>query len=638
MRRVTLRRSTRIWLAIFLVASGAAVVANRVVEEPGCLGLILTGTAMAAGLLLLARGVAAAFRLIIRRLTLRLAFSYFLIGIVPIPLLATLLFLASYMVAHQYVANRLRREITVVGERAVQARRDLPGVRVDANRKILSSDVPWLPPGETAWWLESLQRPGFVNEGEDVWLAVLEPDGSGARLLRLMDPDAPWLQELADRTGYTVSLEAGEAKTTKTSIQIDPRAEPEPRGLRVGTDPVWGTDRARRPKYAPPEGKGVWRSDWIHAFYLETAANAVEEKAETGKNVAVLAAKTSPRVLFEQLFAQGVAEVGNILWIAFVGVGGALLLVYLVALAIAFILVSSITRNVNRLTRATEAIARGDFSVRVRSKSRDQIGDLANSFDTMAESIERLLAETKEKQRLESEVAVARTIQHKLLPPAQASLPGMSVLAHFEPVAEIGGDYYDYLPMPDGRTALALGDVSGHGLPIGLLVAMVKAALSTLIEAGHQGPDLFTRLNELIHRSTDPRHYMTLALLAYDAKTRIGTLTNAGQLAPYRISGGMLEPLALPSFPLGLFPEKSFPSKSFEFRSGDLVLLVSDGFVEAIGPRDEPFGFERLEALLRARAAEGTAAVRDALLSAIHAHTGGRPPDDDRTLLFATLE
>ena len=136
-------------------------------------------------------------------------------------------------------------------------------------------------------------------------------------------------------------------------------------------------------------------------------------------------------------------------------------------------------------------MSRGDFSVRVHSKSKDQIGDLARSFDGMADSIQRLLVETAHKERLESEIAMARTIQHKLLPPPEAELPGLSVLAYFEPVAEIGGDYYDYLPMPDGRTALALGDVSGHGLPTGLLVAMAKAALSTLVEAGHQGSELF---------------------------------------------------------------------------------------------------------------------------------------------------
>jgi sigma-B regulation protein RsbU (phosphoserine phosphatase) len=256
----------------------------------------------------------------------------------------------------------------------------------------------------------------------------------------------------------------------------------------------------------------------------------------------------------------------------------------------------------------------------------------------MAESIQKLLAETAEKERLQSELAIARTIQHKLLPPPEAALPGFTVHAHFEPVAEIGGDYYDYIPMPDGRTAVALGDVSGHGLPTGLLVAMVKAALSTLLEAGHQGAELFGRLNELIHRSTEPRHYMTLALLSYDPRTRRGLLANAGQLAPYRISSGKVEALSLPGLPLGLFPDRAFPAQEFAFSSGDILVFLTDGFVEAVDASDEPFGFERLEALLASHAAEGAAALRDAVLAAVGDHAGERPADDDRTLLVLSLE
>ena len=376
----------------------------------------------------------------------------------------------------------------------------------------------------------------------------------------------------------------------------------------------------------------------MHAFYLETALNAAEQKAESGRNVAVLTAVTSPQVIFSQLFTQGVDEISGVFRIAFLVLVGIVLGVYAVALAVAFVLVGSIARNVNRLTRATRAVAGGDFSVRVHSKSRDQIGDLARSFDGMADSIQRLLLDTARKERLESEIAIARTIQHKLLPPPEARLEGVSVLAHFEPVAEIGGDYYDYVRMPDGRLAFALGDVSGHGLPTGLLVAMAKAGLSTLIEAGHDGGELFTRMNDLIHRSTDPRHYMTLAFLAYDAATRSATLTNAGQLAPYRISGTRLDALSLPSFPLGLFAGKAFPSLAETFAAGDILVFYSDGLIEAVDGNEEAFGFERFEAVLRANAAAGAAALRDAILAAVAAHTGDSPADDDRTLLILTLD
>ena len=296
---------------------------------------------------------------------------------------------------------------------------------------------------------------------------------------------------------------------------------------------------------------------------------------------------------------------------------------YLVALAIAFTLVGNLARNINRLTGASAAVARGDFSVRVNSKSRDQVGDLARSFDGMAASIQGLLVDTARRERLEGEIAIARTLQQKLLPPAEASLPGMSLRARFEPLAEIGGDYYDYARSPDGKSVVAIGDVSGHGLSTGLIVAMAKAGLSTLLESGFQGTELFVKLNELIHRSTDSRNYMTLALFAYDPSRSTATLTNAGQLAPYRITEGNVESLSLPSFPLGMSPRTDFPTQTFSFSPGDRLVFLTDGIIEATDPSGDPFGFERFEALLKAEAGSDAGKIEGAVLVAVAEHTRG---------------
>ncbi|MEP6471962.1 MAG: SpoIIE family protein phosphatase, partial [Acidobacteriota bacterium] len=291
----------------------------------------------------------------------------------------------------------------------------------------------------------------------------------------------------------------------------------------------------------------------------------------------------------------------------------------------------------NRMSRASAAIAQGNFSVRVNTRSKDQIGDLARSYDGMADSIQRLLLDTARKERLEGEIAVARTIQQKLLPPASAELAGLTVLAHVQSVAEIGGDYYDYLPTPDGGVAIAIGDVSGHGLPTGLLVAMAKAALVTLIDTGLAGSSVFSRLNDLIHRSTDSRSYMTLALFAYDPATRRASLTNAGQLAPYRLSAAGVESRSLPSFPLGVSERTEFPTGSWQLAAGDKVVFLTDGLVECRNPSGDLFGFERLEKILELEAASDAAALRDAILREVEAHTGGTPPEDDRTLVIVTV-
>ena len=133
-----LRKSTRIWLAVLAGAILASVVIDRAAPESGCWSIAARLLVAQAACVLLWRGGAALFRLIVRRLALRLAFSYFLIGIVPIPLLAALLFLCAYMVAHQYMANRLRREITAVGESAVRSEPKLPDLSVDPDGRVIA--------------------------------------------------------------------------------------------------------------------------------------------------------------------------------------------------------------------------------------------------------------------------------------------------------------------------------------------------------------------------------------------------------------------------------------------------------------------------------------------------------------------
>jgi serine phosphatase RsbU (regulator of sigma subunit) len=167
---------------------------------------------------------------------------------------------------------------------------------------------------------------------------------------------------------------------------------------------------------------------------------------------------------------------------------------------------------------------------------------------------------------------------------------------------------------------------------------MAKAALATLIETGLTGPPLFARLNDLIHRSTDSRSYMTLALFVYDATTRRGDLTNAGQLAPYRVSSGRVESLSLPSFPLGASPRSEFPTRGWDFAPGDRIVFLTDGLVECLSPSGDPFGFERFEAILAREARSTPSELKGAILSEIETHTGGAAPDDDRTLVIVTLD
>ncbi len=634
---MAIRKSTRIWLVLF-VASLVAVIALAPAgsSDSGCARLIAIGLANLSGLVLLYRGIVALFRQIIRKLTLRLAFSYFLIGIVPIPLLLLLLFSGAYLLAHQIVATRVHRELVAAGREAASSSADeLPSLRIDEKGRVIDSEVAWLPAGSEAAWALALKGPRSLIAREEGWLAVPDREAGSRRvfLILLTDPGKTWARRLTEATGYDVIIEVGTSHRGR-GFNVDFSREPvvERREVPAGEKKKKSSSAGA----AAPDRSWLDRK-WIAGVYVDRPA-ATLARAPGGRNVVLYIGQTSPRALAGQLFAQGAPEVGRVFWAVFTGIAFALLVVYLAALAIAFVLVGTITRNVNRLTRASEAIARGEFSVRLNSRSKNQIGDLARSFDGMAASIEGLLVETAKKERLEGEIAIARTLQQKLLPPPGATLPGLSLLARFEPLAEIGGDYYDYATLPDGRNVVAIGDVSGHGLSTGLLVAMAKAGLSTLLESGLDGTPLFIKLNELIHRSTDSRNYMTLALLACDPVTREATLTNAGQLAPYRLSSGAVESVSLPSFPLGISPRTDFPTKSFQLSVGDRLVFLTDGIVEAASLSGDPFGFERLEDLLRAEVDSDPARLQEAILAAVAEHAAGRPAEDDRTLVVVRVE
>jgi serine phosphatase RsbU (regulator of sigma subunit) len=641
---VKLRRSTWIWLGLLGAGALGAVILRHTSVESGCARGLLVMVAWTAALVLLFRVGISAFRAVVRRLTLRLAFSYFLIGIVPIPLIACFLFVGTYLVALQIIATRVHGASEDLARQEATTDRAAPGFTIDAAGKVTSSDVPWIAIDSDASWAKTLKGPRPLIEGERGWLAV--PTAGRIALLLLSDPDQTWAHRLSEATGYDVFLEIGSSRTQHEGFAIDVDEKPKPRisirekGPRADARAAAATPTPApgQPAGAPAPTKSLLDRKWVAGVYLDPAV-ATFNRTEKGRAVVVYVGRTSPRALFQQLFAQGVPDVGRVFWAVFAGIAGVLLIVYLVALGSAFTLVGTIARNVNRLTRASEAISRGDFSVRVHSRSKDQIGDLARSFDGMAASIEGLLTETAKKERLEAEIGLARAIQQKLLPGTAAELPGLAVRAQFQPLAEIGGDYYDWGTAPDGRSIVAIGDVSGHGLSTGLLVAIAKAGLWALLESEHAGTPLFVKLNELIHRSTDSRNYMTLAVFAWDPGTGHAQLTNAGQLAPYRISKGVVDTLSLPYFPLGISPRTDFPTKDWNVERGDRLVFLTDGLIEASNPAGEPFGFERLEAVLEAQAQADASAgeIEAAILSAVAAHSAGAPPEDDRTLVIVTL-
>jgi HAMP domain-containing protein len=373
----------------------------------------------------------------------------------------------------------------------------------------------------------------------------------------------------------------------------------------------------------------------------------------------------TPRIVKQHLFAAN-GEIDATSWAVLVGLAVLLFNVYAAAALMALFMIVGLSRAVNRLSRATDAVRRGDFSARIPGGRRDQIGDLQRTFNEMAANLEMLVAASAQKELLEKELSLARDLQNSLIPSNLPSGEGVEFATLFEPSAAIGGDYFDVLRLSEREIAVIIADVSGHGLSTGLRMAMLKAALLILVEETRKPEEILRRLDAVVRSNAEGRCFVTATLAMFDLREGRLTLTNAGHPPTYLVRGGRVQEILLPSSPLGGLGQ-SYARRELTLDRGDVVVWLSDGVFEETNPEGEPFGYDRIEtalaaaarqpgaagpaasarrrALLGSGAAAGphapgshqheptAAAVRDRLLAAVAAHVGTQPPTDDRTVV-----
>ncbi len=248
----------------------------------------------------------------------------------------------------------------------------------------------------------------------------------------------------------------------------------------------------------------------------------------------------------------------------------------------------------------------------------------------------RRIAE-RERQRVELETA--RNIQSSILPQLPASLNGLELSHTYLPATEVGGDFYDVLALEDGRVAVAVGDVAGHGVSSGLVMSMAKSALAVQVTFDPGVEAVFRTLNRMVFQSARKRLLATLCYALVDPQRREMTYASAGHLFPYRVTAaGRVEVLESVAYPLGVRPTIEVTPRVARLEAGDTVFLCSDGLIEACREgSDEPFGFDRLEEILREVAGNGASVVRDRVLAEVESWIGDAPREDDLTLLVLRL-
>jgi serine phosphatase RsbU (regulator of sigma subunit)/predicted ester cyclase len=209
---------------------------------------------------------------------------------------------------------------------------------------------------------------------------------------------------------------------------------------------------------------------------------------------------------------------------------------------------------------------------------------------------QRLEQEIRERERIEQDLRVARTIQQASLPKEVPTLEGWEISPYYQPAREVGGDFYDFLELKDGRLGIVVGDATGKGVPAALVMASARSMLRAVAQASDSPGDVLRRVNDPLATDIPPNMFVTCFYAILDPNSGSLTYANAGHDLPYLWHGGDAEELRARGMPLGLMPGMGYEEGEVSLRESNCVLFYSDGLVEAHDPKGEMFGFTRLRA------------------------------------------
>jgi len=241
------------------------------------------------------------------------------------------------------------------------------------------------------------------------------------------------------------------------------------------------------------------------------------------------------------------------------------------------------------------------------------------------------------RQSIEQELRMARDIQQALLPKDLPQLEGWQISQHYQPAREVGGDFYDFLDLEDGRLGLVVGDATGHGMPAALVMATARSMLRAVAQASESPGEILSRVNDPLVMDIPPNMFVTCFYAILEPESGSLRYANAGHDLPYMrrsARGGDAEELRARGMPLGLMPGMSYEEKELVLEAGDSALFYSDGLVEAHNPKGEMFGFPRLRRLVAEYGEERS--LGDFLLEELYSFAGEDWEQED-DITFLTL-
>ncbi len=318
------------------------------------------------------------------------------------------------------------------------------------------------------------------------------------------------------------------------------------------------------------------------------------------------------------------------------------LVMVLVGSLVGLFLSRSLSKPIVALSKGAEEFGKGNLSYRLYFKRKDEFQGLAQAFNTMAISLQEYMheleQETSHRERLESEFRIAADMQKALLPENPPEVTGLQLAGWSQPSREVGGDFYDFFKMKDGKIGIALGDATGKGVSAALLTTECAGILATLAQEHSEPDDLLARTNAALHaRIGDTHRFVTLFLIVYDPETGAIRYATAGHPSPVLLNEETGEARWLGEemrgYPLGIMENVRYEFDEYSLKPGDTLVIFSDGLPDAQNPDGAMYGEDRVLEYLNTVRGASIEALLDRLRSDATAHMRGKEPIDDMTLV-----
>lgn len=307
-------------------------------------------------------------------------------------------------------------------------------------------------------------------------------------------------------------------------------------------------------------------------------------------------------------------------------------------LLLSIMLSVSITNPLKALKEGALKLSTGDFSTQVIVRTKDEIGVLAKTFNQMAKDLSAAIEVRVYKERVTKELELAAKIQTDLLPKSRVELSNLDLAGGLDPATEIGGDAFDFIPTSTGEQIIYLGDVSGHGVPAGLLSSIANALIYSMREEKDLKM-LASQLNTVLQKKSSNNMFMSMGLTRFDPKTSTLRYVNAGHLPMlyYSAKDKKVSELRVPGIAFGMVDDIStlIREEEYKLEQGDIMVLYSDGFPEAQNEHNEQYGMQRLRRIVQQAGDDllSAEAIKNAVFSDVVQFIGTREHLDDITIV-----